>query len=179
MEKSLTGGNTTVHIVAENNKGTKLNTVLGFFGRHEEAEQAVRNKGEILWWKEDYFKFFTRVWSMVKTEREEGGSPIRSCFWIDRRQIDLGADSESFETVLSRPRESTYVVCEKNRYTMSTSIIGFFRTLEEAEKIVRNQGEVLDWKENYYLPFGRVFAQVRTKRHGALLRSWCWIEEWN
>jgi hypothetical protein len=177
MDKILTGGNTTVHIVAENNRSTKLNTILGFFGKHEEAEQAVRNKGEILWWKENYFKFFTRVWSMVKMAHGDGS--LQSCFWIDRRQIDLGTDSESFQTILSRPGATTYVVCEKNRYTMSTSIIGLFLTAEAAEKKVRAQGEVLDWKENYYLPFGRVFAQVRTKRHGASLRSWCWIEEWN
>lgn len=74
-------------------------------------------------------------------------------------------------------KRKAFVVCEDHEYKGSNKVIGLFPSREEAESRIRQKGEVVCWKADYFMPFALVWAQVRIDHADyGQLGAWYWIE---
>ncbi len=77
-----------VFVVCEDHEYSGVNKVIGLFPNREEAEKAIRVKGEVLCWKVEYFMPFALVWAQVQTTHKDYG-PLRTWCWIEVHETEL------------------------------------------------------------------------------------------
>jgi hypothetical protein len=70
-----------------------------------------------------------------------------------------------------------FVVCQAHKYSDDSRVIGIFLNREAAEKVIRRAGKVLCWREDRFMNFALVWAQVRVKLPQEEVHASMWIEE--
>ncbi len=75
-----------VFVLCEHHEYSGENVVIGLFPDREKAEQAIRAKGEVLCWKENFMPF-ALVWAQVLTT-PEGRETLRSWCWIEVHELE-------------------------------------------------------------------------------------------
>ncbi len=86
---------TKVFVVCEDHEYKGENKVIGLFPTREEAENAIRARGEVRLWRTEYFLPFALVWVFLQTVHKDYG-PLQTCCWIEVHEFDAPVKRPQF-----------------------------------------------------------------------------------
>jgi len=81
---------TDLFVVCEHHEYSDVNCVVGIFPDREAAEKAIRCRGEVFCWKENFMPF-ALVWAQVKMSLPQ--EEVRGWMWIEHHTLQPGIGS--------------------------------------------------------------------------------------